>query len=920
MNQIIKLFTPPSFPNDEEKNLAARTLHVLHINILIVTLLLGSFGIIFIFNRKDISSAMIVGGMVTVLGAMVLNHKGWVRTSGIFLLAALWGTTVFLISVSGGMRSLDILFFLTGTMIAGITFGSNGAFFYGALSLLTGLMMVVLERNGFVFPQRFTFLPLSNWMILFINIAFSVFPLRIALETLAESNKRARASEERYRLISEVTSDYVFTTRFDEHGNFTEGSFDGAFENITGYTPKDFFAKGGWKAIVYSEDIKKDEWDMQQLQLNKRVVSDIRIVRKDGSIRWVRSYGHPLWDKNLNRLAGIYGAVQDITEQKFAETAYLQSANELAFLYKLGISLTSGKDLFTTLFTLQTEVLKVIDADALFVAIYDETNDIVEFPVFFERRNPQKHATRRLSKTPGLTGAVIYSGKTLYIEDMETNEVKSQYVPVNENNIILHTFLGIPLIVNGKITGVFSVQSEKVNAYSQSQIQLMENVAAQAALTIDKTRLLERVQRELSEREKIQADLRQRAEEMSLLYQIGLALTSGQDMYHALRAFVIELRKVMVIDGFHIGFYDESTDIFAYTLFLNEDEDLNLPPRDLQKTPGLTGEVIFNGRTVYIPDVTDPQAQALHNIIIVRDVGMRTYLGIPLILEDKVIGAMSVQSKKVNGYSPDQIRLLETIAAQVVITSEKSRLLTELQKELVERKILLQEMEIKNAELERFSYTVSHDLRSPLVTIRGFLGFLEKSALSGNMKAFQTDMQRIIKATDRMNQLLRDLLELSRIGRVLNEMKEVPFDQLIHVAVENVQGRLQDKNIQLTIQEDFPVVFVDQPRMIEVLQNLIDNAAKYMGEQKKPQIEIGWLEESQRQTFFVKDNGIGVAPEHHERIFGLFNKLDVDSEGTGVGLALVKRIIEFHGGKIQVKSEAGVGATFYFTLPTRPSS
>jgi hypothetical protein len=169
MNRIIKLFTTPSFPNDEEKNLAARTLHVLHINILIVTLLLGSFGVIFIFNRKDISTIMIVGGIVTILGAMVLNHQGWVRTSGIFLLATLWGTTVFLISISGGMRSLEILFFLTGTIIAGITFGSNGAFFYAGLSLLTGLVMIALEQNGVVFPQRFTFLPLSNWMVLFIN-------------------------------------------------------------------------------------------------------------------------------------------------------------------------------------------------------------------------------------------------------------------------------------------------------------------------------------------------------------------------------------------------------------------------------------------------------------------------------------------------------------------------------------------------------------------------------------------------------------------------------------------------------------------------------------------------------------------------------------------------------------------------------
>ncbi|MFN3490902.1 MAG: GAF domain-containing protein, partial [Anaerolineales bacterium] len=673
MNYLIKFFTTPSFPDDEEKNLAARTLHVLHLNMLFATLILGTLGVIFIFREKTITGIVVAIGVLTILAAMILNHRGSVRASGIFLLTALWGVTVFLLYISGGIRSLDLIFFLTGTVIAGITFGANGAFFYAGVSLITGLVFIFLENMGVQFPQLFKFPPFSNWMVLFINLAFTVFPLKIALETLAESNKR-------YRLIANVISDYAYTVNFDEQGNLQNGLIDGAFENITGYKPDEFFAKGGWRAIVHPEDVQKDEWNMEQLRLNKRVVSDIRIIRKDEAIRWVRSYGHPLWDKKLNRLVGIYGAVQDITEQKFAEAAYLQSANE-----------------------------------------------------------------------------------------------------------------------------------------------------------------------------------------MTLLYKLSLALSSGQDLYNELRAFVNELKKVMVVDAFHVGFYEEETGIFTYTLFLNDDEDLNIPPRDLKKTPGLTGEVISTKQTVYVPDITDPQAQTKHHIIIVRNVGMRAYLGIPLILEDKAIGVMSVQSKQANAYSQEQIRLLETIAAQVVITSEKSRLLEQLQKELMERQRLLHEMEVKNAELERFSYTVSHDLKTPLVTIRGFLGFMEKSALNGDKEAFQRDMTRVIKATDRMNQLLRDLLELSRIGRVLNEKKETSFESLVYAAIENVQGRLREKNIKPLVQADLPIVFVDQPRMIEALQNLMDNAAKYMGEQKEPQIEIGFDgEQNGGYTFFVRDNGIGIAPEHHE--------------------------------------------------------
>ena len=131
-----------------------------------------------------------------------------------------------------------------------------------------------------------------------------------------------------------------------------------------------------------------------------------------------------------------------------------------------------------------------------------------------------------------------------------------------------------------------------------------------------------------------------------------------------------------------------------------------------------------------------------------------------------------------------------------------------------------------------------------------------------------------------------------------------------------MHGQLEARNVTLQTQPNLPPVYGDKPRLVEVLQNLIDNAIKYMGDQSAPRIEIGMYGlENEKTIFYVKDNGIGIEPEYHERIFRLFDKLDSTSDGTGVGLALVKRIIEFHGGRIWVESEAGKGAVFYFTLP-----
>ncbi|MBE2240692.1 MAG: PAS domain-containing protein, partial [Caldilineaceae bacterium] len=239
-----------------------------------------------------------------------------------------------------------------------------------------------------------------------------------------------------------------------------------------------------------------------------------------------------------------------------------------------------------------------------------------------------------------------------------------------------------------------------------------------------------------------------------------------------------------------------------------------------------------------------------------------------------------------------------------------------------EREKLIKELEDKNAELERFTYTVSHDLKSPLITIRGFLGFLEKDATSGNLDRLRADVARIAEATTRMQRLLDELLELSRIGRMSNPPEAVEFDQIAREAVNLVQGRIMARGVQVEVMPNLPVVYADRTRLVEAVQNLVDNAVKFMGDQPAPRIAIGVLgdERAGMPIFFVEDNGLGIEPQYHERIFGLFNKLDAKSEGTGVGLALVKRIIDLHGGYIWVESDgSGRGATFFFTLP-RPAA
>ena len=241
---------------------------------------------------------------------------------------------------------------------------------------------------------------------------------------------------------------------------------------------------------------------------------------------------------------------------------------------------------------------------------------------------------------------------------------------------------------------------------------------------------------------------------------------------------------------------------------------------------------------------------------------------------------------------------------------------TEREKSLREIQEANRLLEIKNAELERFTYTVSHDLKSPLITIRGYLGHLEASAVAGDLDRFRADAARIHRATSKMEELLRDLLALSRVGRIRNPDEDVPMGSVAQDAVDLVKGALEARGVRVDIAPGLPVVRGDKQRLVEVVQNLIENATKFMGNEAHPRIEIGSRVEASGPVFFVRDNGVGIDPKHRDKVFDLFEKLTPGTEGTGVGLALVKRIIEAHGGRVWVESEGvGRGSTFCFTLP-----
>jgi signal transduction histidine kinase len=264
-------------------------------------------------------------------------------------------------------------------------------------------------------------------------------------------------------------------------------------------------------------------------------------------------------------------------------------------------------------------------------------------------------------------------------------------------------------------------------------------------------------------------------------------------------------------------------------------------------------------------------------------------------------------------YSPDELgRLTDAFNNMLGQIQARDAGLKEAQRALAESN---RELRLRNEEMQQFVFTVSHDLKSPLVTMRGFAGMLRDDLAAGDVAESQSVVNRILGATEKMNRLIDDLLELSRIGRMRTEPERVDTTALVRGVLEDQAVAVEQAGATVEVQPDMPPLVIERTRLWQVFENLLTNALKYGCEGPVKRIEVGGTSENGELRYFVRDHGPGIAREHHQKIFGLFQRLHTDNRGTGVGLAIVARVMQVYGGRCWVESEPGNGATFWFALP-----
>ena len=250
------------------------------------------------------------------------------------------------------------------------------------------------------------------------------------------------------------------------------------------------------------------------------------------------------------------------------------------------------------------------------------------------------------------------------------------------------------------------------------------------------------------------------------------------------------------------------------------------------------------------------------------------------------------------------------------LVAEFNRMADRLDAEAAQRQRLIEELEQKNTELERFTYTVSHELKTPLVTVNGFLGLLERDIAAGDNSRVRGDMDKINRAVETMSRQLEDLLELSRVGRLVNPTQRFSPSDLCHEVMALIEGPVEQSGARIEVAPAMPPVLADRVRVGEVIRNLVENAIKFHQGPGVPEVEIGAAPLDGRVEIRVCDNGPGIDPQYRDKVFELFDRLDDSVPGTGIGLALARRIVELHGGQIWIETpKNGQGSCFCFTLP-----
>jgi len=468
----------------------------------------------------------------------------------------------------------------------------------------------------------------------------------------------------------------------------------------------------------------------------------------------------------------------------------------------------------------------------------------------------------------------------------------------------------VPMLRQGEPVGAIIVARREPGRFTEAEVGLLTTFAEQAVIAIENVRLF-------NELEARTRDLTRSVGELRALGEVGRAVSSTLDVETVLTTIVTRAVELSGTVAGVIYEYDEAKQEFQLRVTHNVEPALIAAQRAqrIRVGQGAVGRAVETRVPVQVSDTHDPRyAVPIRELLI--ELGYRSVLAVPLLVEERILGALVVLRREEGEFSPETVNLLQTFGTQSALAIQNARLFREIDDKS-------RQLEVANRHKSEFLANVSHELRTPLNAIIGFSEVLLER-MFGEVNAKQDEyLTDILSSGRHLLSLINDILDLSKIeaGRMELELGTFSLPLALENALTLVRERAlrHEVGLELVIDQRLGDFVGDERKIKQILVNLLSNAVKFTP--SGGQVRVKALPADGAIEISVADTGVGIAPEHQEVIFEEFRQVSSDYarkvEGTGLGLTLTKKFVELHGGRIWVKSEVGRGSTFTFTLPMR---
>jgi len=580
---------------------------------------------------------------------------------------------------------------------------------------------------------------------------------------------------------------------------------------------------------------------------------------------------------------------------------------------------TATSEILRVISQSQTDVQPVFDTivrsavrlcDGLFSVLYRFDGELLHFVAqhnWTPEALEEAHRIFPARPTRALgSGRVILERAMVHIPDVETDpEFQHQAL---SRAIGYRSALYVPMLREGVPLGVISVARAEPGLFSDNQIELLKTFADQAVIAVENVRLFKELQARTNE-------LTRSVDQLTALGEISQAVSSTLDIETVLQTIVSRASQLAGADGCAIYEYDDATEAFHIRATHNLDPVLvgTLRASPLRKGEGAMGRAAETREPTQIADIAVPGVYQSHIRDTLLEAGYRALLSVPLLREGEVIGSLSLNRHAPGEFPPEAIEVLKTFATQSALAIQNARLF----REIADKS---RQLEAASRHKSEFLANMSHELRTPLNAIIGFSEVLNER-MFGELNDKQAEYLRDIHASGtHLLSLINDILDLSKVeaGRMELELTDFDLPAAMDNAVTLVRERASRKGVtlQTAVAEQVGTIRGDERKIRQVLLNLLSNAIKFTPEGGR--IEVGAALRDGAVEVSVSDTGAGIAPEDHEAVFEEFRQVGASAakqEGTGLGLALARKFIQLHGGKIWVTSQVGSGSTFTFTLP-----